>query len=186
MAYECVKQDGRWRSELAMDWGRWIRESDKLYGKHLRLRDYSPFEYHEVAAVGFLTAAAARAGFLTLNEFETTKSRKTGSRGRPSHVPGRADLWMLGKKYSYSFEFKRAWYAATLKNLKKQMKAAVSDIDCSHEECKYAVGGLIAFVEHEKRNKACMEFVDDPEVNFAYRIGPRGRRGAFLYFSIRS
>jgi hypothetical protein len=92
--------------------------------------DASPFEFNEVSAVGFLTVAAARCDFLTLNEYEISKSSKLDRRKKAA---GRADLWISGKDRTYSFEFKRAWYAATIKNLEATMSRALGDISAVHD-----------------------------------------------------
>jgi hypothetical protein len=185
VSLSCLKSDKR-RSRLCTHWERWLTEADKLYAVHLRELDESPFAYHEVAAVGFLTSAAARAGFLTLNEYEIEKTRRTGQRGRPPGYQGRADLWMRRNGLDYSFEFKRALYAATSKNLSKVLSIVRQDIAAvPADECHYAAAGLIAYAKYADRDRTYVDFCDHDDVHFAYRIGPTRHRGAYIYFWIK-
>jgi hypothetical protein len=182
MSFECIKSDGR-RRGLASDWDSWLREADRLYGRYLDEIDASPFEFNEVSAVGFLTVAAARCDFLTLNEYEISKSNKLDRRKKAA---GRADLWISGKDRTYSFEFKRAWYAATIKNLEATMSRARGDISAVHRsESNYAAGVVLAYVNDEARIERYRKFADHEHVDFAYRLGPDGTRGTYLYFSIK-
>lgn len=47
-----------------------------------------------------------------------------------------------------------------------------------------AAGGLIARVRDERRLKTYREFAESEDVDLAYRIGPDGEDGAFLYFRL--
>jgi hypothetical protein len=182
MAYECLKADGR-RRKIVTQWEEWLVEADRLYCEFLRVVDDSPFDFHEVAAVGFLSCAAARSGFLTLNEYQLIKHSRTDRRRK---VPGRADLWMIKDDVEYSFEFKRAWYNATRSNLKAMLQVVRGDIrSVPADECHHAAGGLIAYVNDPRRDATYRDFIRDSHVHMAYRIGPEGESGAFLYFSFR-
>jgi len=183
MSFECLKADKR-RTTLLRHWTEWMREADRWYCRYVEEVGESPFDFHEVAAVGFLSAAAARAGFLTLNEYQLYKRSQNDFR---KWVPGRADLWMLKDGTSYSFEFKRAWYRATLGNLRRTMETVRGDIKAvPPDECHYAAGGVIAFVKDAERASKYEEFSNSSDVDVAYRIGPQNGGGAFLFFSIKS
>jgi hypothetical protein len=182
MSYKCLKSDKR-RKTITKHWTRWLRETDRWYGKYIETVGVSPFDFHEVAAVGFLSCAAARAGFLTLNEYQLVKHSQEDRRRK---VPGRADLWMTLEGLEYSFEFKRAWYTATKSNLKAMLEVVRGDIHAvPSDECHYAAGGLIAYVNDEKRVPTYEEFAATKGVHMAYRIGPQGEGAAYLYFSFR-
>jgi len=182
MTFECLNSDGR-RRGLSSDWELWLREADELYSRYLARIKASPFDFNEVSAVGFLTAAAARAGFLTLNEYEIVKRNKSDKRRK---LAGRADLWISGDLRCYSFEFKRAWHAATIKNLEATLSRARMDIGViDSDESHYAAGVVLAYVRDESRIKRYRNFANHENVDFAYRIGPDGVTGAYLFFSIK-
>jgi hypothetical protein len=173
--FEAKRVDGR-RNIVKRDWARWLIEADRWYTRYLRTGHDSPFAYHEVASVGFLSCAASRANFLTLNEYELEKKRGWG----------RADLWMLHRGISYSFEFKRAWHAATAQNLITTLREARRDIGrIPDDECHHAAGGVIAYVDHKKRVPTLEEFCGHKEVDMAYRIGPAGKNAVFLFFAFK-
>lgn len=182
MSYECIKADRR-RQGLMADWENWLKEAGQLYDRYLAEIDASPFEYNEVCAVGFLTAAAARAGFLTLNEYDITKKSQLDKR---KNARGRADLWISSGDRDYSFEFKRAWFRATVGNLTKTLSRARSDIGViDKNESHYAAGVVIAYVQDESLTDRYHKFAEHHDVNFAFRIGPTGNRGAYLFFSLK-
>jgi hypothetical protein len=182
MVYQCLKSgDGR-RRGLVEDWETWLSKADELYSRFLGRVGESPFLYHEVAAVGFLASAAALAGFVPLAEYEVLKR----AQGRKhAEVKGRADLWFSAGRRCYSFEFKRAWLAATEANLGALLGEALRDVECiDRDEYHYAAGGLIARVRDESRIPSYLQFAESDAVDLAYRIGPPGFDGAFLYFSL--
>ena len=163
MTFECLKSDGR-RRGLASDWEAWLREADSRYGRYSERIDASSFDFNEVSAVGFLAAAAARTGFLTLNEYVIVKS------DRRKKVPGRADLWMAGETRAYSFEFKRAWHSATKKNLEAIMTKARGDIDSiNRDESNYAAAVVLAYVRDEDRVPRYRDYAGNEHVDFAYK-----------------
>lgn len=182
MSFECLKAcDGRKRGLLS-DWEAWIRAADALYLRFLNRAGESPFYFHEVASVGFLASAAAIAGFLPLAEYEIIKRAQHDKRVK---VDGRADLWFDTGPRCYSFEFKRAWASATEQNLTEVLAEATNDIACiGREEYHYAAGGLLARVRDPHRTDVYRAFADRDEVDIAYRIGPEGEDGAFLYFGL--
>jgi len=133
MTYERLKGgDGRRRGLLA-DWDKWLINADDLYCRFLDRVGDSPFLYHEVASVGFLASAAAMAGFTPLAEYEVIKRGRDDKRAR---VDGRADFWFSSEERAYSFEFKRAYVAATTKNLSNVRAGATQDIACIQREVK--------------------------------------------------
>jgi hypothetical protein len=183
MAYRCLKAcDGRSRGLLA-DWESWMQSADLLYVRFLKRLGESPFFYHEVAAVGFLANAAACAGFLPVNEYDIVKRAKSDKRIK---VPGRADLWIDSGPRCYSFEFKRAWVAATPNNLSGSLEAASDDIRCvSNDEYHYAAAGLLAAVRDEHRIQKYEAFAHSDEVDLAYHVGPEGENGAYIFFRLK-
>ncbi|MBA2936243.1 hypothetical protein HZF05_19350 [Sphingomonas sp. CGMCC 1.13654] len=182
MSFECLKSDKR-RKGVLSDWEIWLREADRLYCRYLEEIEESPFNFNEVSAVGFLSSAAARSGFLTLNEYEIIKRDQSDRRRKR---PGRADLWLNGEKRSYSFEFKRAWHAATIHNLESTLSSARGDIDVvDKDESHYAAGVVLAYVRDEHRIERYRNFAQHESVDVAYRIGPDGEAGGYLFFSIK-
>jgi len=181
MSFECLKGDLR-RKGLHADWELWLRAADELYLRFLERAGESPFYFHEVASVGFLASASAIAGFLPLAEYEIIKRAQHDKRIK---VDGRADLWFDSGARCYSFEFKRAHVAATSKNLTDVLKQASGDIACiNRDEYHYAAGGLLARVRDPHREDVYRAFAASDDVDFAYRIGPKGENGAFLYFTL--
>ena len=182
MALKVLKRgDGR-RRGLISDWDRWMHQADALYMRFLDCVGESPFGYHEVAATGFLASAAAMAGFIPLAEYEIIKR---GKRDRRTKAGGRADLWFASPERAYSFEVKRAWLAATPANLRERLAAAADDIDCIPEdEYHHAAGLLITKVRDDHRRPVYEAMAQEDAVDLAYRIGPDGEEGAYLYFKL--
>jgi hypothetical protein len=182
MGFERLKAcDGRLRGLLS-DWDGWLEQADTLYLRFLDRVGDSPFLYHEVASVGFLASAAAMAGFTPLAEYEIVKRARYDKR---AHVDGRADLWFSSGPRAYSFEFKRAYVAATRRNLADVMRSASNDIACiQRDEYHYAAGAQIARVRDAHRNPTYVEFAKSDLVDLAYHLGPDGEGGAFLFFKL--
>jgi hypothetical protein len=183
MTFACIKaSDGR-KKGLMSDWKQWLMNADTLYNRLTARLGDSPFQLHEVASVGFLASAAAMAGFLPVNEYDIVKKGRSDKREK---VPGRADLWFDAGIRCYSFEFKRAWAAATSKNLSASLKLGLDDVNCiQHDEYHYAAAGLLAVVSNEDRLPVYLDFAKSDDVDFAYRIGPEGKSGAFIYFKLK-
>ena len=122
------------------------------------------------------------AGFIPLAEYEVIKRGKSDKRTK---IDGRADFWFSSDARAYSFEFKRARKAATTKNLSASLSIAFNDVArIQREEYHYAAGGLVAIERNEKRQKHYHAFAECDEVDLAYRIGPEGEDGAFLFFKL--
>lgn len=173
--------DGRKRS-LIQDWEAWMIAADDLYLRFYDRIGESPFYYHEVASVGFLASAAAIAGFIPLNEYEIIKK---GSEDRRTRGDGRADLWFDSGRRCYSFEAKRAYLAATIKNLADVLNSAHGDVArIDRSEYHDAAGLLIARVRDHHREETYERFAESDAVDLAYRIGPQGADGAYLYFKL--
>jgi hypothetical protein len=68
--------------------------------------DFDPLGSNETASVGFLAAAASRAGLLTLTDYV---SIKRGWEARAPYRLGRCDLWLADplRQLSWAFEFKQ-------------------------------------------------------------------------------
>ena len=181
MGLEVIKADKR-RRGLCDDWEKWLKSADKLYNRFVEREGVSPFRFHEVASVGFLASASAVAGFLPLAEYEIIKR---AAHDRRLKVDGRADLWFDCGDRCYSFEFKRAYVAATKKNLRDELSYAFSDVArIDREEYHYAAGALIARVTESARMPTYYEFAEHSDVDYAYHIGPDGVHGAFLFFKL--
>ena len=183
MSYECLKSDGR-RRGLTGDWEAWFRAADGLYNRFLERTGESPFYFHEVASVGFLASASALAGFIPLAEYEVIKRAHHDKRIK---VDGRADLWFDAGPRCYSFEFKRAYLAVTTGNLAAVLKEANDNVACiDRDEFHYAAGAMVARVRDLERDSIYRAFADSDTVDFAYRIGPPGENGAFVFLKLRT
>lgn len=182
MAFEMLKQsDGR-RRGLIGDWNAWLEQADDLYVRFLARVGDSPFTFHEVASSGFLASAAALAGFIPLAEYEIIKRGKLDRRTR---ADGRADLWFASPDRAYSFELKRALLSATFANLAAGLDAAADDVSCiPREEYHYAAGLLVTRVRDVEREPVYKAFANSGRVDAAYRIGPNGENGAYLFFRL--
>lgn len=169
------------RSAAYKDWGKWLECSANLHDRFLKEQNLSPFDANEQSAVGLFAAGAAIAGHLPLIEYGIEKKDWTDKRRKSS---GRADLWIDFSVRSYSFEFKRAWYRATTRNLHERLARVRRDIACvGSDEHDGAAACLIAYVEDSKRTQTFENFAKDQTVDLAYRIGPADVGGAYLFFS---
>lgn len=183
MTYECIKIGDARRTGLLKDWEQWLKSADELYGGFVhRLDGESPFDYHEVASVGFLAGAAAMAGYLPMNEYDVIERGKSDKRTK---VSGRANLRFDVGKRCYSFEFKRTRRPITKAYLEQRLEYAHKDIDCvSEDEYHYAAACLVTVAREPRRLKACQNFANDDYVDFAYKIGPAAEP-AFLFFKLK-
>jgi hypothetical protein len=85
---------------------------------------FDPFRYNETATVGFLVAAAGRAGFFALPEFTEDNRRLPEGRVRA----GRCDMWLASEdwKVNWLIEFKLGWYGPRSRDgLVTPMNAAI-------------------------------------------------------------
>jgi hypothetical protein len=182
MAYETVKRGDQRRRLLLGDWKPWLEQMAGLYDRYL-LEEYpSPFSLHEQATVGLLVSAAARAGFINYNEYEIIKKGRGDKRRR---VSGRADFWMDCNGRGYSFEVKRAYIETSKTQLRATMRSAITDAECiCEDECDQAVGLVLAYMNENGDPELYETFSKSEDVSFAYRFGPRGKGGAFLFFSL--
>lgn len=182
MSFECIKvRDGR-RKPVIAHLEKWLRSADKLYARFYDRLDDSPFDYHEVASVGFLGAAAALAGFLPLNEYDVSKRGKNDKRKK---VPGRADLWFDCEDRCYSFEFKRTKRPVTTGYLTDRLDSAFDDVRCIDKgEHDHAAACLVTVPREQSRIATCEAFANEDFVDFAYRIGPKGHE-AYLFFRFK-
>lgn len=165
------------------DWENWLKSADKLYRRFVdRLDGDSPFDYHEVASVGFLASAAAMAGFLPMNEYDVVKLEKSDKRVK---IPGRADLWFDVGQRCYSIEFKRTRRPVTTAYLEQRLDYAYEDIErVQKDEYHFAAACLVTVAREQKRIEVCRDFAGSGEVDFAYRIGLK-KEPAFLFFKLK-
>lgn len=85
---------------------------------------FDPFRYNETATVGFLVAAAGRAGMFALPEFTESNRRLPDGRVRA----GRCDLWIGSTDWrvQWLIEFKLGWYGPRARDgLVTPMNAAI-------------------------------------------------------------
>ena len=181
MSLTCLKADKR--AVAYRDWNGWLEQSSKLHDRFLDEIGISPFDANEQSSVGLFAAASAMAGHLPLLEYGIRKKDRDDRRKRCN---GRADLWIDFPARCYSFEFKRAWYAATLKNLRATLTVVRGDIGCvGDEEHDVAAACMIAYVRDAHRKHTYEAFAEDKQVHFAYHIGPADAGGAYLYFALK-
>lgn len=183
MSYECIKIADARRTGILSDWERWLRHADQLYKRFAdRLEGDSPFNYHEVASVGFLSNAAAMAGYLPMNEYDVFKRGKSDKRTK---VRGRADLWFDTGARCYSFEVKRTRRPVTVRYLGQRLEQAFSDVECvDRDEYHYAAACLLTVAHEQARIETCRRFASERVIDAAYAIGPRNEP-AFLFFQLR-
>ncbi len=85
---------------------------------------FDPLRYNETASVGFLVAAAGRAGLFALPEFLEDNRKLPNGRVRA----GRCDMWLASEdlEITWLIEFKLGWYGPnTSKGLVTPMNAAI-------------------------------------------------------------
>ena len=182
MTYECIKFRDRRRKQIASDLEAWLKCADQRYSRFYDRLDDSPFDYHEVAGVGFLASAAALAGYLPLNEYDVIKRGKSDKRTK---VRGRADLWFDAGKRCYSFEFKRTKRPETVHYLNQRLGTAFDDVKCvGNDEHDYSAACLVTVPRENKRIAICETFAEEEYVDFAYRIGPAELQ-AYLFFQFK-
>ncbi|WP_156323702.1 hypothetical protein [Citromicrobium sp. WPS32] len=171
------------KEEILADWDAWMKAASQLYRRFgRRLDGDSPFEYHEVAAVGFLANAAALAGFIPMNEYDVFKRGRDDKRTK---VRGRADLWFDAGGRCYSFECKRTRRPVTPHYLGQRLGYAMGDVDCVRDdEYHHAAGCLLTVARDSKRIAACDQFAASDDVDIAYRIGPKAKP-AYLFFRLK-
>ena len=184
LSYECIRTGDARRTGILFDWEKWLRSADELYGRFAdRLEGDSPFDYHEVASVGFLSNAAAMAGYLPINEYDVFKRGKSDKRTK---VRGRADLWFDTGPRCYSFEFKRTRRPVTTGYLGQRLEQAFSDVKCvDRDEYHHAAACLVTVAREPVRIDTCRRFAAGAGIDAAYIIGPRNEP-AFLFFRLRS
>lgn len=184
LSYECIRIADARRTGILSDWEAWLRRADQLYERFTdRLEGDSPFDYHEVASVGFLSNAAAMAGYLPMNEYDVFKRGRSDKRTK---VPGRADLWFDTGPRCYSFEFKRTRRPATIGYLGQRLEQAFSDVNCvARDESHYAAACLLTVARDPARIETCRHFAASEMIDVAYTIGPRSEP-AFLFFRLRT
>ena len=93
---------------------------------HLYADDgFDPFRFNETATVGFLVAAAGRAGLFALPEFTEDNRKLPEGRVRA----GRCDLWIASEDWriNWLIEFKLGWYGPRARDgLVTPMNAAIT------------------------------------------------------------
>lgn len=182
MTLEILNRGDERRHGVLADTETWLGAADDLYTPFLRRVGQSPFYFHEVACAGFLASAAAVAGFIPLTEYAVVKREKGDLRRK---YDGRADLWFASPKRAFSFELKRASAAATAGNLRTRLADAAHEIRCiPTDEYNHAAGLLLTWVRDPHREPVYQSFAEQPEVDFACRMGPPGENGAYLYFRL--
>lgn len=107
MAVECLQGD--LRTVEGKFCRQWIEAADDMRN-HLFTEGggFDPLRYNETATVGFLVAAAGRAGLFAMPEFLEDSARLPEGRVRA----GRCDLWLAPADWTFDWvlEFKLFWY----------------------------------------------------------------------------
>jgi len=146
---------------------------------------FDPLRYNETATVGFLVAAAGRAGMFALPEF--TEDNRMLPEGRVR--AGRCDLWLASEDWSINWliEFKLCWYGPNARaGLVTPMNEAITCVfDRDRGEADDRWGCVVyspgsRWTEESEasrarwRSQARIEIVADA-VDFAFEIiGPAG------------
>jgi hypothetical protein len=102
----------------------WLQAADDMRDHLFEDGGFDPFRYNETATVGFLVAAAGRAGHFALPEFSETNRKLPEGRVRA----GRCDLWVANQDWSVNWliEFKLGWYGPRSRDgLVTPMNAAI-------------------------------------------------------------
>jgi hypothetical protein len=92
----------------------WLKAADAMREQLFEDGEgFDPFQYNETATVGFLVAAAGRAGMFALPEFTEQNRKLPEGRFRA----GRCDLWLASEDLSIDWliEFKLCWYGRNAK-----------------------------------------------------------------------
>lgn len=170
---------------MLRDFDQWMEKVDSLHSLYYKRFGESPLSHNEVACVGLMTAAASMAGFIPIMEYQVVKQ---WGKDRRFRVEGRADLSVSTDDRAYSFEFKRAWFAATVGNLRSSLNAASEDANkLLDNEYTHAGGIVIAHIRDSYR--IMYEYYPFIEQNFAdivYRIGNEDTGGAYIFFKMKS
>lgn len=149
---------------------------DHLYGG-----GFDPLRYNETATVGFLVAAAGRAGFFALPEFTEDNRKLPDGRVRA----GRCDLWIGSEDWEINWliEFKLGWYGPRARDrLITPMNAAIK---CAFQRDRaeasdrwacvvYAPGRRWVFERERQRAKWQSHLMVDrlaEHVDIAFEIG---------------
>ena len=182
MAFECVKPGDKRRRGLLADWETWLTAADGLCNRFDSEWDTHVLGQHEVSVASFLACAAARVGSLAMTEYDIDKIDPEDRRKKKR---GRADLWFASDQKSYSFECKRAWYRSGHKRFDQMLQKAKQDIGCiPATESSHPAGLLVGYVSENSLEERFREYAYHDEVDIAYRIGPDGAGGGYLYFSL--
>jgi hypothetical protein len=185
MSLTILKADKR--SAIFKDWLPWLQHTSKLYDRFLEevndeYDSFIPLHLHEQACVSLFCAGAALSGYLPVAEYSMEKRGRFDKRKREA---GRADFWFMTDRQSYSFEFKRSWFRATLSNLEVSFSDAINEAKrIKPIECDVAVAGLVSAARDPMRTPKFREFFKNKNVNFAFHIGPDDTQGTYLYFSV--
>jgi hypothetical protein len=169
-------------------WSRWLKAADALARRFDKELEDDPFAYNETTSVATLSAAAGRAGYLPLTEYVATKRDGSDRRKRKR---GRCDFWMAGEGRTWAFEFKqRHAFETGVRGLIKGLRDAERCAICVHPDEGRRVAGLIVslyFLEKDKSG-AVADKLDRlvEQVDYAWRLGPRGRQpaGTYLFFNV--
>lgn len=128
------------RTEVLSDW---MRAAGKMRVELWENWEFDPLRFNETAMVGFLVAAAGRAGLLAFPEYAESDRRLPEGRVRA----GRCDLWLATPdgEMSEVIEFKLCWFGPRgRKGLLRPLNAAIDDV-CKRDP-REAPGRLAAAV----------------------------------------
>lgn len=141
-------------------WRKWMKNAEALYLDWAELPD-DPYAYNETASASALAAAATRAGWLALAEYQTSK-RKLENLSEARHGC-RCDLWVRHSAgETWAIELKQMLPAGltlpTARQIALRMAAAKKDATClSWREADVRLAGVVIstwYVDQRRRSAA--------------------------------
>jgi hypothetical protein len=134
-------------------WSNLFKEWINLIGKYCKVLDgeEAPYYYYERTNIGILSAAACKAGWVSLEEFGFRK------RGKKQ---GRADLWICREKADRGeyIEAKQIWNFSSFNKALLAAKKDAKKLLLSREDDSLRVG--VVFVPHGFNNES-KEIIDN-------------------------
>ena len=173
---------GNAASQHVKVWEDWLYATSYVYDNYLRRIDISPFELNEASLVAMLASSAVVANANPLVDMSIGKHGHDGKGIRK----GRSDLWVDFGEVTYSFELKRAKQMANLNNLNARLDLAWQDIcKVPPSEHDHSAAMLMAGVFAESKDQILRGFASHKDVDFAFRFGPAGIGGGYLFLRMK-
>lgn len=181
MDYEWLKGHSSKQKKIFEVFDPWMQETANISEQFWSYASdqFYPFHDNENSAVSILLGGASRAGYSAVSEY---RLRKRDRKDRRRWKDGRADLWFVAQSKAFSFEFKRAWNAASSKNLAEVMDDATWDIkNVPTNESDHAFAGVIAPAYDEAEVGVYEAFAK--QVDFCCRLGDPQRFEVYFYLN---